>query len=353
MPRHIRDRSNRAPRVRRRRFCLTLNNPTSVECVQWNSVLSDGNVAEHAKSLTFFIVQSEREGTFHYQAYCEFKKAVSWSQLKKIFGDRIHIEESRGTGAANIKYCTKNTTRVTGELLCISGQWGRPKSSGGVTLAAIRIQNGDKLDAIVEDFPGVALMSMPKLEAAIAHAKGPRTEKPKVTILFGLTGCGKSQYCVRTFGTSAYWVAPPAKGQVWWGHYMCQDVCVFDDFHHGWFPLTELLRILDSTPHFVAPKGGQVPFNSGHLVFTCNVDPRDWYHAYQGDSAHKDALERRIQDFAEIIDCSAEYVGVPKVRLEKKVKRTNTFKFRKHLGLDFSIPAGVGDMSQGNAFNRF
>ncbi len=59
---------------RRRRFALTLNNPTSSECAVWRSVLVDGNKAEHAKDLTFMVVQSEvgdgtdgtPEGTYHY-----------------------------------------------------------------------------------------------------------------------------------------------------------------------------------------------------------------------------------------------------------------------------------------------
>ncbi len=309
-------RPNRAVNnPRRRRFALTLNNPTASECVQWNSVLLSGNVAEHAKDLTFFVVQTEKGdgtvgdspvGTVHYQCYCEFKKAVEWSTLKKIFGNRIHIESARANAAANIRYCTKNRTRYTGGDHCISGQWGTAKQSGSMMSCAIKILGGATLERIVDEHPSVALLHLAKIERLMAYSKGPRVEKPKVTILYGLTGCGKSQYCMRTFGTNAYWVSPPASGIVWFGHYVGQDVCVFDDFHDHWFQLTHLLRILDSTPLQVAPKGGQVPFHSGHLVFTSNVDPRDWYSQYKGKKAHKEAFERRIVDFAEIYDCSLE-----------------------------------------------
>ncbi len=350
MPRIRRRRRNRSSqngaRVRRRRFALTLNNPTPAEAVRWNSVITLGNVAEHASDLTFFVVQTEKGdgtvgdsalGTIHYQAYCEFKKPVEWSTVKKIFGDRIHIENARANAAANIRYCTKNRTRLSGGAICIAGQWGTAKKSGGAMICAIKILGGAKLTQIVEEHPDIAMLNMGKLESFIAYAKGYRTEKPKVTILYGLTGCGKSQYCVRTYGPNAYWVPPPDGGRVWFGHYFGQDVAVFDDFHDNWFSLTHLLRIMDSTPLQVAPKGDQVPFNSGHLVFTSNVDPKDWYMGSKVKKAHRDALERRIQDFAEIYDCSKELVmhplGPRAVYLREL--RTVPFRFRE---LDFSAP---------------
>ncbi len=346
-------------RTRRRRFALTLNNPTASDCVQWNSVLLLGNEAEHAGNLTFFVVQTEKgdgtdgtpEGTVHYQAYCEFKKAVAWSEIKKIFGDRIHIGNARANAAANIVYCTKTKTRYTGGPMCLRGNWGTPKRGGGPAMAAVEIKAGATMEDIDNNYPALVMMHGNKVEGYIARAKGPRSSKPKVTILYGLTGCGKSQYCMQVFGTKAYWVSPPAGSQVWWGHYMGEDVVIFDDFHAGWFKLTDLIRLLDSTPMLVAPKGDQVPFNSELMVFTSNVDPRDWYSGYQGKKEHKDALERRIQDFAVIVDCTVEtttnFFGTTERRI--RTARTEEFKFREDLGLNFRT-AGTGDMSQGNGF---
>ncbi len=348
-------------RVRRRRFAMTLNNPTLSESVQWNTVLLEGNDAEHAQDLTFFIVQTEKGdgtvgdsalGTIHYQAYCEFKKKTSWSTIKEIFGDRVHIENAFASGSANIKYCSKERTRY-GELAHgIRGHWGSPKKSGSVQMAAIEALSGESLDKIVSDYPMVALLHMPKLENLIAYAKGPRTEVPRIIILTGLTGCGKSQYCVKHFSTSAYWVPPPDSGRVWFGHYVGQDVAIFDDFHSGWFTLTHLLRIFDSTPLMVAPKGGQVPFNSGMIVLTMNGDPKDLYLHYKGLKSHKDALERRFQDFAEIYDCTVDVFDTGmghSLRRMVRTKRTEEFKFNED---DFSQPAGVGDMTNGNGFGR-
>ncbi len=329
-------------RVRRRRFALTLNNPGNADCARWLTVIAEGCDAPEAKDLTYFVVQTEKgeNDTVHYQAYVEFKKSVDWSVVKKIFGDRIHIETARANAASNIRYCTKNESRYTDGDYCLNGQWGVAKKGGSVMSLAIKIMNGLEMEEATELYPDIVMLNGPKVEAFIARSKGHRHEMPKVTILFGATGCGKSQYCMEHFGVKAYWVNPPTGGRVWWGHYMGQDVAVFDDFHDHWFMLTAFLRILDSTPLMVAPKGGQVPFTSKHLVFTTNVDPRDWYCGYKGKKAHKDALERRIQDFGEIIDCTLEEEvdetdSFEMVQRRKREKRTEVFRFREDLGMNF------------------
>ncbi len=338
-----RNRSGRHQvRIRRRRYVFTLNNPTALDCVRLTGLLENGSDVEGAGNLSFFVVQTEKgeNGTVHYQCYAEFKKSVEWTRVKAIFGPTIHVEVARANAASNIRYCTKNDTRYTGDVLCVSGQWGIPKKGGSVMSLAIKVLNGLEMDEATELYPDIMMMHGPKVEAFIAKSKGTRTWKPKITILYGLTGCGKSQYCVEHFGTKAYWVSGPDSGRVWWGHYMGQEVCVFDDFNEDWFKLVQLLHIMDSTPLWVAPKGSQVPFTSRHLVFSSNVDPRDWYQGYAGKKAHKDALERRIQDFAEIIDCTLEEEvdesdSFEMVLVRKRVKRTEVFKFREDLGMNY------------------
>ncbi len=355
--RRIRNRSNR---IRKRRFCLRLSNPTQEEYYAWNDLLANGNLEEGAELMTFFVFQTERgenaERTVHYQGYVEFKKQVDWSIVKGIFGDRVHLEESRGNAASNIRYCTKNSTRYTGGERCASGQWGHPKRGGGSMMAAIKIQNGASLETIVAEHPDLAMMHYKKVESFIANSKDSRSSKPDIEILYGVTGCGKSQDLMSNYGDKAYWVAPPDGGKVWFGHYVGQDVCVFDDFHSGWFTLTKLLRVMDSTPLFVAPKCDQVKFTSKKLIFTSNVDPKEWYLHYKGKQQHKDALARRIQDFAKIFDCMA--VMTPRGRTLIKILRTDTFKFSDdESAMDFSnsgnggYRAGVGDQSSGNGFS--
>ncbi len=227
-------------------------------------------------------------------------------------------------------------------------------------MAAIKVLNGAKRDEIIEQHPEIGFMHLGKLEGFLAYAKGARTTVPKIKIYFGLTGCGKTQFCLKKYGVKdAYWVSPPQGGRIWFGGYYGQDVAIFDEFTSGWFQLTYLLRLWDSTPLMVQPKNHEVPFNSGTQVYTSNIDPRDWYTGYSDlkeDEAnavakqkvrekHMDALERRIDQFAEIYDCTKEVRGTPRgpVVIYKQVKRTRTFKFRK---LSFSV---FDNQSPGNS----
>ncbi len=344
-------------RVRRRRYCLTLNRPTVAQCLKWDTVLLEGNSAEGAQDLTFFIVQTEKgeSGTVHYQGYCEFKRAVDWSIVKRIFGETVHVEASRGSANANIRYCTKLEGRYTeDETICISGKWGRAKRGGGDLLAVIRVLNGAKVEDIVVDHPLFVLKNKSKIESFAAFVKGRRTTLPRMSIYHGKTGVGKSRFVMQKFGKSAYWVSPPAAGKVWFGGYCGQDTVVFDDFHSGWFQLTHLLRIMDRYPLQVAPKGGQVPFNSEEMIFTSNVDPKDWYKRYKGHPAHKEALERRINEFVKIYDCTQEVWGVggamPFPHM-KPVLRVGEFKFPEVD--DFSLDdSGTRWQGVGNGFNN-
>lgn len=327
-------------RLRRRRYCISLNNPTPLDAVRWQAIVLDGSVVEGCEALSFFVCQTERglvESTLHYQGYCEFSRAVDWSVVKNIFGLRIHVEASRGNAASNIMYCTKTESRFTGSDLCVHGTWGHAKKAGSDLQAAVIIANGGCVDDLIKSHPLFVLNKLKKIEAFMGHIKGPRSELPKIEVFFGKTGAGKSRYVFEKYGVKAYWVPPPTNGgKVWFGHYTGQDVCVFDDFHAGWFQLTHLLRILDRYPLLVPPKGGQVPFNSKHLVFTTNVDPRDWYRGYKGAPEHKLALARRINEYVTVYDCSRVRVrGVTttgfrydKTRMHLE-KRTGTFTFRQ------------------------
>lgn len=330
-------------RFRVRRACLTLNNPTDEDFLCWTRLLLLGNMSGDSPSkLTFLVVQTERglSGTLHYQAYCEMSAAVGLRNLKAIFGQRVSVLAAHGSASQNIVYCTKLDSRDTGDARCVAGTWGRAKKAGNTVMAVSAVMTGENMVSLLEKFPVEVMKFGSKLEVLMCRRKGRRDKVPIVTILTGLTGCGKSKYA-QTVWPDAYWVCPPASGgRVWWGGYVCESVCVFDDFTSGWFKLTTLLRFIDSHPLKVAPKGSQVEFNSDHLVFTCNVDPCDWYSGYAGNPLHKDALERRIQEFATIVDCTKRDDG----SFVREI-RHGDFHFR-----DANLlPAGNGDM-EGNGF---
>lgn len=48
-----------------------------------------------------------KNGTAHLQGYVEFRKAMSLTAIKKIVGERAHVEERRGTRDEAREYCRK------------------------------------------------------------------------------------------------------------------------------------------------------------------------------------------------------------------------------------------------------
>lgn len=73
------------------------------------------NIYKESKDIQYFVYQEEKAPStcrIHWQGYCEFKKKVTMTAVKKIFGDNtIHCERRRGTQEQAIEYCTKTDTR--------------------------------------------------------------------------------------------------------------------------------------------------------------------------------------------------------------------------------------------------
>lgn len=90
---------------RSRKWCFTLNNYTDDEYDTMTQVLSSEK----------FIVGKEigEQGTPHLQGYVEFANARSFASIKKLIGDRAHIEVARGTTKQNVTYCSKDGVTIS------------------------------------------------------------------------------------------------------------------------------------------------------------------------------------------------------------------------------------------------
>lgn len=96
--------NTRPPRVRGRKWCLTINNYTAEEYNSVSQVLSQFD----------YIVGKEigEGGTPHLQIYFESKNQISFSTIKDWF-PRAHIEKAKGSTDQNVKYCSKEGDFVT------------------------------------------------------------------------------------------------------------------------------------------------------------------------------------------------------------------------------------------------
>lgn len=78
---------------------------------------------DHIECVEFMIWQEEisKKDNLHYQGFVIFKKEYALSQVKSLFKDKkIHVEITKYSSEANIKYCSKKETS-TGNLSYIFG----------------------------------------------------------------------------------------------------------------------------------------------------------------------------------------------------------------------------------------
>lgn len=91
-------------------WCITLNNPTEEEQSVFETIY---DVGESVQYLVFQIEEGEKS-TVHVQAFVQFKKRLRVAGVKRIFGNRIHVEIAKGTALQNTVYCTKSEGRLEG-----------------------------------------------------------------------------------------------------------------------------------------------------------------------------------------------------------------------------------------------
>ena len=138
------------------------------------------------------------------------------------------------------------------------------------------------------------------LDVKSKHREYKDGEKPKIIILWGPSGTGKSTRARRDF-PNAYWLTKPSQNTstVWWQGYSGEEVVVFDEFY-GWIPYDLLLRILDFYQVTVEKKGSSAKLAAKTFIFISNKHPDEWYPKVKDTTA----LKRRIREFGTI-----EYLG--------------------------------------------
>lgn len=151
------------------------------------------------------------------------------------------------------------------------------------------IDNGDKLNKILDEYPVEFFKYHGSIEKAIAMKTKPRDFKTLVTVLIGPTGTGKSRWVYDTYPAETVY---PKQRSNWWDTYSDQDVVLIDDFY-GWLHYDEMLRLCDRYPMLVQTKGGQVQFLAKEIIITSNEMPFHWYN--KGEKTQDmSALFRRI-----------------------------------------------------------
>ncbi len=233
-------------------------------------------------------------GTPHVQGYIHFTRGVRATQLLRACSG-IYLTVPNGSPADNIRYCSKDETRVSGPYSggCRAEELQGQGSRSDLAAAAGLIAEGGRLRDVVAQQPSTFVRYHKGLIAMrLLLDQAAARDAPQVHLLFGVTGVGKS-HVVHAQYTDDPWELHSKPAGKWFDGLDGQSALLFDDFD-GEMPLRQLLVVLDRYRAQVETKGGFASLSTVKKIYiTSNVHPRDWY-SWDRREAQFAALQRRI-----------------------------------------------------------
>lgn len=209
----------------------------------------------------------------------------------------------RGTCAQAKVYCTKLETRVQGEDAWAweKGEMPTQGARRDITELITYSKTHTELECWNE-FPSLMARQYGAIRRYREVSAGTQRIRPKVMVLWGPTGTGKSYKAMMlasggengVFGDRDFFsmLTPSSVGSTpWVDGYDGQEWCVIEDFS-GEINYRILLRMLDQYPNKMQVKGGMVEFKPVNIIISSNKHPSEWYptESYIGGP-----LERRLE----------------------------------------------------------
>lgn len=257
---------NLNPMSKCRNYVFTLNNYTPADVEQLREV-----------ECRYICFQGEigAGGTRHLQGLVIFDNPRALAGVKRVIGDRAHIERMRGTFEQARSYCSKEET-ADPTLPFI--ERGTPPQQGArtdLTAVAERIKEGASESQLADEFTEAYLKYHRGIANAVRIRLPVRSFKTEVFWFYGATGTGKSR-AAQELCPDAYWKNP---AHHWWDGYSGTEDVIVDDYRADFCKFSELLRLFDRYPYQVQVKGGTVNFCSRRIVITTPKHPTDvWYN---------------------------------------------------------------------------
>lgn len=280
-----------------RNFCFTLNNWTGDEYKQTEEYLR--------LNASYAVIGKEvgDEGTQHLQGYVELISKTRFTTIKKNL-PRAHIEVRRGTALQASDYCKKDNDYL--EFGEISKQGHRTDLDTARRMAA-----DEGMRAVSATCSYQQILSAEKY---LTYNETARDFKPMVIWIWGPSGCGKSKLARELCGEDVYVKNDPSK---WWNGYDAHDFVIIDDFRDSWFPMTELLRILDRYECRLEYKGGFRQLLAKTIIITTILPPKSSY------GGHGEPIEQLLRRIDDIVELSAPVPDVPEVDGNTKASTSN------------------------------
>lgn len=256
-------------------------------------------------------------GTPHFQGFLRLRTKKRMSTLQNITSPRWspHWDKVKSVASDCIHYCTKpHDSCMCDHCRDCPASLRGPWSFGDVPVdeatrtdlmeLAKLATKGTPHHKVAAQYP-VAYMKYHKHYTALtaALASAPVVREPKVYLLIGPTGTGKSAYVYDKFADNLddLYKPPIQQGRsIWFDYLVFQKALLFEEYT-GRLGLTDILRIIDRYPELLPVKGAFSSTSRLEEVYFCtNIHPRKWYD-YHDRHENYLALVRR---FTAVLDFS-------------------------------------------------
>lgn len=269
-------------------------------------VLREVAISQH---ITYCVGQAEicpSTGRLHIQGYLECKERWTFHRVKRdVFEQYMPnacIAAARGTASQNRSYCTKPESRVPGtEPVEIGDALGDAGDTHGAGRALDRvfadIRAGFSMEEIIEKYGfGMFVRHERALKSAMCIWGRRRGVMPKIILLIGPSGSGKSRWVQREFPNRYRMTFGNGGNAAWFDGYNGEDVIELSEFR-GQLQLAFMLDLLDRYELKVQTKGGTVQCVASTIVITSNDEPSEWYKSMEDRDEKLKPLLRRIEEY--------------------------------------------------------
>lgn len=249
----------------------------------------------HCRYMCF---QHEKGTCDHLQVYLELKTPQRYAAIKKIAKcNHIHIKPKipESTRQQARYYCMDRTkdSYVAGPWEV--GSWNK-KGSGNrsdIDTLVEACKRHQSVLAVARELPHLVIRYARGAAVICKAFRGFRHIPPRVVLLYGKTGCGKTRFPVDMFGYRGLHRKSP--DDRWYDGYECQDALLFDDFAGAAskVSLTRTLQMFDRYPFAVEVKGDVIEMLATKIFVTTNLHPSSWFDFGRREEQYR-ALARRF-----------------------------------------------------------
>lgn len=266
-------------------WCGTLNNWTEEEEEAARAVCT-----EHA---AYGIIGREvgDGGVRHLQCYFEFINRKRLLQLKRLLGERWHLERRNGSGLEASTYCKKD------EDYWEHGELTKSLQGKRTDLEEVREKLlADKEVVVADEF----FSTWVKYQRSFKRYKDMKCipiMRPDLVVVYiwGNPGTGKTRIA-REVGIEKGGVWFASDTELKWFDGYDQEPCVILDDYRGGASDSWILRVLDIYELRVPVKGGFVAWNPAYIYITSNLEVINLHSSVQA------AFRRRIKKVFHISD---------------------------------------------------